>query len=514
VGAVTAASDPTPLAARAQQAEDGSAVDVLDTPEAGARVIRGGALLSASYFAGMLLTAVSVPFMTRGLGVDDFGLFVTASSAVMIIAGVSEAGLSGIGTREYVVADPGTRRRMLANLLGLRIALTVTGLVVGCAIMVALGYDDLIVTGVGIVGVGLLLTLFQDNWTVPLAGSLRWGWFSLLGFLRASVTAILVIGFALLGAGVMEYFLISIIAAATVFGLTAWKMRGHVEWLPGFERAEWLRFLRDALPYAAATTVGVLYFRVALMMLSLDSTKEQTSYYSAAFKIVEVFGGLSGMIVVSAFPVLARAARDDIERLRYGLGKVLQTTVMVGSWFALSLYVGAPLAIDVVAGSQFEPAVGVLRIQAPAMIAGFAVAALGYALLSLREHAALLKGSLVAFGVAVVLSLLLVGTHGAMGAATATLSAEAALLLCYAFFLTRARPELRPSPLVWVRVFVALGPALVVGMLLPVPMLVRLACSSAVYFGVLALVGGVPNELWSTFTAFYRSAVRRRPAKS
>jgi O-antigen/teichoic acid export membrane protein len=241
------------------------------------------------------------------------------------------------------------------------------------------------------------------------------------------------------------------------------------------------------------------------MVLSLDSTKEQTSYYSAAFKIVEVFGGVSGIIVVSAFPVLARAARDDLERLRYGLSKVLQTTMMVGSWFALSLFVGAPLAIDIVAGAPFEPAVIVLRIQAATLIAGFALGALGYALLSLREHAALLKASLAAFGVAVLLSLLLVGKHGATGAAIATLSAEFTLMLGYAVFLTRARRELRPSPLVWGRVLVALGPALLVGMLLPLPMLVRLASSSAAYFGVLGLVGGIPGELWSTLSAPFRS---------
>jgi O-antigen/teichoic acid export membrane protein len=368
--------------------------------------------------------------------------------------------------------------------------------------------------GVAITGIGLLLTLVQDNWTVPLAGSLRWGWFSVLGLIRAAVTAGLVIAFALLGAGLVEYFLISIFAAGSVFLLTGWKMRGQVEWVPGFDRAAWWRFLRDALPYAAATTVGVLYFRVALMMLSLDSTHEQTSYYSAAFKIVEVFGGFSGMIVVSAFPVLARAARDDLERLRYGLSKVLQTTVMVGSWFALSLFVGAPLAIKIVAGPEFNPAVDVLRIQASSMIAGFAVATLGYALLSLREHAALLKASLAALVVAVVLSVLLVSTHGAKGAAIATLCAEATLMLGYAFYLTRARRELRPSPLVWVRVFAALGPALAAGMLLPVPILVRLACSSAVYFGILALVGGVPGELWHTLSDVYRPLLRRRAARS
>lgn len=500
---MAATSDPTPSGpARGQDDGTGGGppVDVLDTPEAGARAIRGGALVSATYIAGMLLTAASVPFMIRGLGVDDFGLYVTASSAVMIIAGVTEAGLSGIGTREYVVAEATARRSMLANLLGLRFALTLTGIVVGCGLMAALGYDELIVAGVAIIGLGLLLTLVQDNWTVPLAGSLQWGWFSVLGLLRSGVTAVLVVGFALLGAGVVSYYWISVIAATSVFVLTGWKMRGLVSWFPAYDRTEWWRLVRDALPYAAATTVGVLYFRVALMVLSLGSTAEETSYYSAAFKIVEIFGGFAGIIAVTAFPVLARAARDDLERLRYGVGKVLQTTVMIGAWFSLSLFVGAPLAISVVAGEQFEPAVDVLRAQAVTLIGGFAVAALGYALLSLRQHAALLKASLIALVVAVALSVPLVPEYGAMGAAVATVAAEAALMLGYAVYLTKAQPDLRPSPLIWGRVLVALTPAVLVGMLLPVPVIVQLALSSVVYFGVLRLIGGIPSELWTTFS--------------
>jgi O-antigen/teichoic acid export membrane protein len=505
---VKIASDSTPEHPETTLPE--SEVDVLDTPEAGGRVIRGGAMLSATYVVGMLLSAVSVPFMVRALGVDDFGLYLTASSAVMIIAGVTEAGLSGIGTREYVVADAAGRKEMLANLIGLRVVLTLAGLAVGCGLMTLLGYDRLIVVGVAIIGLGLLLTVIQDNWTIPLASRLQWGWFSLLGFLRTSVTAGFVIAFALLGAGLKSYYAISILAAATVFACTGWKMRQHISLLPAFDRAAWWRLMRDALPYAAATTVGVIYFRVALMMLSLASTKAETSYYSVAFKIVEVFGGFSGIIVVAAFPILARAARDDRERLRYGISKVLQTTVMVGAWFSLSLFVGAPLAIEIVAGEGFEPAVDVLRLQATTTIAGFAVATLGYALLSLREHAALVKASLVALVVAVGLSLLLVARYGAIGASIATVAAEATLMLGYAVYLTRARRELRPSPLVWIRVLVALAPAVAVGMLLPVPMLVRLALSSAVYFGVLGLVRGIPGELIATFSDSLASAMRRR----
>src|SRR6478672_6167827 len=114
--------------------------DVLDRPEAGAKVIRGGAIRGITYAATILLTAAAVPLMTRHLGVADFGRFVTASSVVMIVAGVTEFGLSGIGTREYALAAPTDRRALLSDLLGLRTALTIAGLAVAALLMLIGGY--------------------------------------------------------------------------------------------------------------------------------------------------------------------------------------------------------------------------------------------------------------------------------------------------------------------------------------------------------------------------------------
>ena len=85
--------------------------DALDRPDAGAKVIRGGVIRAIAYGATILLTGGIVPLMTRHLGVADFGRFVTASSIVMIVAGVTEFGLSGIGTREYALAQPAAAAR-------------------------------------------------------------------------------------------------------------------------------------------------------------------------------------------------------------------------------------------------------------------------------------------------------------------------------------------------------------------------------------------------------------------
>ncbi len=112
------------------------------------------------------------------------------------------------------------------------------------------------------------------------------------------------------------------------------------------------------------------------------------------FKIVEVFGGFSGLSscrLPAAGACGARRPRAPSLRR----SKVLQTTVMVGLVRALAVR-RRPARDQGGRRREFEPAADVLRLQAVTMIAGFAVAALGYALLSLREHAALVKASLVA----------------------------------------------------------------------------------------------------------------------
>ena len=62
------------------------------------------------------------------------------------------------------------------------------------------------------------------------------------------------------------------------------------------------------------------------------------------------------LLVVSAFPIFVRAARDDSERLAYGVGRMFHAMLILGVGFALVLVLGAPFVIDVVAGPAFGPA--------------------------------------------------------------------------------------------------------------------------------------------------------------
>ena len=74
--------------------------------------------------------------------------------------------------------------------------------------------------------------------------------------------------------------------------------------------------MREVLPFALAAAVGLIYFRLAIIMMSYLATDHETGIYSAAQRIVETVGVIPWLVVSAGFPILARAARDDADRLK------------------------------------------------------------------------------------------------------------------------------------------------------------------------------------------------------
>jgi O-antigen/teichoic acid export membrane protein len=471
-----------------------AAVDPLDRPDAGARVIRGGVIRGLGYAVNILLVTAAVPLMTRHLGPADFGRFVTASSVVMIVAGITDFGLSGVGTREYAVADATNRRRLLANLIGLRTTATVVGLVAADLFMLVGGYPSVVLAGVLIAGLGLILINTQQTYALALTASLSWGLYTFFELVNSVVIAAGTVLLVLIGAGLLPFFYISAASSLAALGVTMLVLRGQIVVRPRLEWAYWLRMLRESIPYGAATTVGILYFRVALIVVSAISGAVQTGYYSTAFKVVEVLGGTAFLMSGSAFPIFARAGHQDHERLRYGTDRVTETAMIAGVYLALSLLISAPFVIEVLGGSSFKPAVPVLRLQGLSLVATFLGATWGFTLLSLREHRRLLKSNGLALVIAIGLSLALVPSFGAQGAAVATAATEFVLAGAYWWSLTRSRAPMRPSLVLLPKVTVAAGVAAMV-LLLPLPSIAQWAIGSTVYLLLLALMRAYPPEI-------------------
>ncbi len=476
--------------------------DLLDTPAAGSAAVRGGVQRIVGYVVGVAVTVASAAVLFRHLGVDDAGRYVLVLSVVNLAAGLTDAGLSNIGVRELALRQGHERRSFLSNLLGLRVALTVLGLGGACVYAVAAGLGGRLVAATAIAGLGVLVQNLQSTYATALMADLRLARVTVLDLVRQIVTALAIVALAAAGAGLIGFFAVAPFAGLVVLAPTVRMVRRSVPLWPAFDVGAWRRLIVQALPFALAASVAAVYFRLAILLVDLLSTDRQTGLFGASFRIVEVLIIVPQLLIGAALPIFSRAARDDAERLRYGLGLVTESMLMLGAAVALGLVAAAPFAIDVVAGSRYADATPVLRIHAVALFFAFLTSPFVYALLSLHRHREVVLASLVALATLAAGLALLVPDHGAVGAAIATAVGEAVLAACCFAFVVRAGVALRlgRAP----RVLLAAAPAAIPVVLLPA--IPAALAAEVVFVGLLLALRAVPDELLDVIRRRSRTA--------
>jgi O-antigen/teichoic acid export membrane protein len=469
--------------------------DVLDTPAAGGLVIRGGVLRLAGYAAGVGLSVAAAAVLIRELGATDYGRYVTVISLVTVVGALAEAGMTNLGIREYSTLQAEARDRLMKALLGLRVVISLLGVVVAVVFAVAAGYTSAMVLGTMCAGLGLVLQNVQGAVSVPLGSRLALGRVTVLDLVRNGMQLLLTIGLVLAGAGLVAYLAIPIPVGIVVLGLTVAWVRGAIPLRPSFDADAWGRLLRHTASFAAATAVGTIYVYVIVIVMSLVSNDNEVGYFGAAFRVFIVLGSIAGLVVSSALPVMARAARDDHERLSYALQRLFDVSVLAGGFVALTTVLGAEVAIDVVAGPGFEPAVGTLQIQGAAVFASFLLATWGFGLVSLHRHRELLLANGIALALSITFALILVPPHGAHGAAITTVIGEAGLAIAYYVLLVRGHADLRPGLRVPARVLPAAALAVGIVLALGLGPLAAALVAGAVFLAATAALGAIPQEL-------------------
>jgi O-antigen/teichoic acid export membrane protein len=469
--------------------------DLLDTPHAGPATIRGSLLRFTGYGVGVLLSVVSVSFLIRHLGIGDFGRYVTVISLITIVGGVTDAGLATIGVREYTLRSGERRDALMRNLIGVRLVLTTLGVLGATAFAVVAGYGPALVLGTVLAGVGLVLATTQATLAVPLSAMLRLGSVTALDLLRQVLLVAGILVLVAAGAGLVPFLALQVPLGVVLLVGTAALVRGTMPRRPAFDRREWRLLLGSVLPYAAATAIGSIYLRVTVIAMSLLASELQTGYYATAYRVMEVIIAVPTLVVGATLPVLARAARDDQERLVYVLQRLLDATLIVGVGIAIAVAFGAPFAIKVLAGGESDPSIAVLRIQAITIVTAFVTTSWAYGLLSLHRHGSILVYSFAALLGGLALTAALVPGLEAKGAAIAYVGGELIVMVLAYALLKRAMPELRFSLRVPVRVAGAAAAAGLVALVPGLPSAAAAAAASAIYLAVLFALRAVPQEL-------------------
>jgi O-antigen/teichoic acid export membrane protein len=414
----------------------GIAADPLDAPGAGAAAARGGALRGAAWIGGAVLSLVSIPLLVRHLGVVDFGRYVAVLTAINVAALASDLGLAGLALREWSAADEAERPRIMRTLLGMRLAVASVGAVVAIGFAAAANWNGPMVAGTAIAIVGLYAQVFGDFALVGLAGRLRFGRVAAVELTRSALGTLGVVILVIAGAGLVPFFAAYAAAALIAAALALRLAGGDVPLVPRF--TAWRPLLGDTLAYAAASAIYVVYFRVIMLVVSLDASAHDTGLFATAYRVIEFAAAVAAVLAGTATPVLARAAARDPERLRRQAILTALATTAAGAFGTLILLVAAGPIMDLIVGDKADGAATVQRILAPTVRTTFAAFGISASLLVMRRYRELLTVNVIALAIALGAAIALVPAEGARGGAVAVVIGEVFMALAQGVLLFRA----------------------------------------------------------------------------
>lgn len=253
----------------------------------------------------------------------------------------------------------------------------------------------------------------------------------------AVVAAAVLLCSALLGAALeqsLSFFLWGIAAAET--GRAAWLVgvarRGG--WGRRMFRLEWTiarRAIEESVPYWVLAILGMIYFRVDLIMLDALVGGEAVGFYAGAFRILEVLALAPTLVMGVLFPRFARLRSTDPEAARRLYLAVLGLLVWGGVVLSLLGAAASRPLLTLLFTSEYVAATVPLLWLMGALLFLFWHAPNATVLMAGDRLGPVVAWSLVTAGFNVAANVVLIPWHGAAGAAAATTASELLSLVIF-----------------------------------------------------------------------------------
>lgn len=392
------------------------------------RVVRMG--------VGLLVGA----WVARYLGPGRFGLLSYALALVTMFSVMAGAGLESVVVKD-MVGEPSRLGEITGTAFFVKLAGGAAGFLASCsAAWLLRASDNITPVLVSVIAAGLLFQSFdvidyhfqarvQSRWPVLARGS---------AFLAVSgiKVALIITGAPLL---FFAFAWLSEVVLGAVGLLVVYRVAGPRRVSPSWAAARAAAMLRQSWPLVLTGLSVMIYLRIDQVMLRIMAGPEAVGNYAAAVKISELWYFLPATLAVSSFPALVEAHGTDRSRYLRRLQKLYNVMTWTALPAAAALAFLSGTLVRLVFGGDYAAAAPVLAVHAWTsvfLLHGW-VKSRWIVLENLQLFAC--AGAAATAVLNAGLNFVLIPRQGILGAALATLAAQAALTVLFPLFHRRDR---------------------------------------------------------------------------
>ena len=402
--------------------------------------------LSAGDFLAKILHFFTFIYLARTLGVSRYGVLEFAYAGSMYFLFLADAGIEGWATRE---ASKTPNARVLAGrVLPLRIAVSICSFLL-LLLMIPLfpDYPQLRAL-LFLFGASAFLQALNLKWSL-LAGQKMAAVGA--GFVLMQMVFAVVVFFGVRGSEdllrVAIARLLGDFAATVFYGVRFFIDQGG--WPGTFTFREAMRILRPAVVIGASSFIALMSFNFDSVFLGFLMGPEAVAWYSAAYKPVSMTLAVSSTYFIGLLPVLSRQFVLEPTAFEQTIANSLRLTAVL----AVPIVVGGALmaepVIDLLFGPDYSRSAPVLKILIWSALAVILRGTLRQGFVSADQQALELRCALIAISFNVVLNIVLIPRFGIVGAAIATVVAEAIWFALLRYYFSKSVTTVRWMSVLW-----------------------------------------------------------------
>lgn len=189
------------------------------------------------------------------------------------------------------------------------------------------------------------------------------------------------------------------------------------------------RLLGDSWVLIMANLVVVLFMKVDNILLNMLATPEELGNYVVAVRISELWYALPTVVSTAMLPMLFRKKEQSHAAYLQTLGRWLRISCFISLSLAVVISLSAGMLMQLLYGSAYATAAGILRIHIWSAIPVFLMLVIVQYLFVEGKYKLYLYGNVVGLVLNVVINLLLIPHTGGKGAAIATVAAYASVYI-------------------------------------------------------------------------------------
>ena len=444
-----------------------------------------------------ILGLIAVALLTRSLGVEQFGWYITASGFLQFIGIFTDFGFT-VTTANLVAEKMFDEHKLINTLFTWRLitALAANALAVG--IIGFFPYSDTIKLSVIVLSVSFLASSLNQVFIGFYQASLATVIFTTGEILGRAALIGAIVGVSWLEKGFLPIMVAVSCSSFVYFGYLVARY-GHLRL--SFNRAISRLMFARLWPTAIAIICNTMYLQGDRLLLPLYVSQTEVGLYGASYRVLDIVLQLAALLMGIMMPLIAGAWARRAAEGASNVHRLLQTSFDLVALFLLpaaaAIFVISRPIMQFVAGADFAPAGIILQRLSPAIIGITLGMTFGHVVLALNRQRQALK---IYFTVAVcslAAYVILLPRFGVNGAIIVTLFSEFAAGTWLMILACRSA-KFWPNPFSFLKIFLA---STVMAMVL-------FYCRSLPLFGLLPIGLGVYSLLVALFKVARPSTLR------